>query len=78
MPSFDGTNFPSLRTTKPVPPHGGHSLLTPGAASPQKKQQAIHTTPQVANPNTPARQATKLGQEDHGRVPSASVFSFSS
>ena len=78
---FDSTNLllqPPLRTTKPVPPHGSHLILTPGAARPQMKPVAIHTTPQAANPNTPARQATKLGQEDHGRVPSASVFSFSS
>ena len=78
MPWFDGTNIRLLRTTKPVPPHGSHSILTPGAASPQMKQVAIHATPQVANVNTPARQATKLGQEVHGCVPSASVFSFSS
>ena len=31
MPWFDGTNIRLLRTTKPVPPHGSHSILTPGA-----------------------------------------------
>ena len=78
MPWFDGTNFCPLRTTKPVPPHGLHSILTPGAASPQMKQVAIHIAPQVANVNTPARQATKFLQEVHGCVPSTSVFSVSS
>ena len=78
MPWFDGTNIRLLRTTKPVPPHELHSILTPGAAAQPSKQVAIHTTPQGASVNTPARQATKLGQEVHGCVPSASLFSFSS
>ena len=90
MPWFDGTNIRRLysrlpkvlRTTKPVPPHGSHSILTPGAASPQRKQVAIHTTPQVAIFTTPMKQATKssqvLSQEDHVCVPSISVLSVSS
>ena len=82
MPWFDGTNIRLLRTTKPVPPHGLHSILTPGAMSPQRKQLAIQTTPQVAINTTPVKQATKssqvLSQEDHVCVPSISVFSFSS
>ena len=82
MPWFDGTNIRLLRTTKPVPPHGLHSILTPGAAAPQMKQVAIHTTPQAANPNTPAQQAAKSSQvesqEVYVCVPSVSVFSFSS
>ena len=78
MPWFDGTNIRLLRTTKPVPPHELHSILTPGAAAQPSKQVAIHTTPQTAHPHTPTQQATPSSEDLHGCVPSASLFSFSS
>ena len=78
MPKFAGTNFPPLRATKPVPPHGSHGFLTPGAASPQKKPEAIQNTPQTAHPHTLKQQARPSSQDLHGCVPSASLFSFSS
>ena len=78
MPKVAGTNFPPLRTTKPVSPHGSHGFLTPGAALPQKKQAAIHNTPQTAHPHTLKQQARPSSEDLHGCVPSASLFSFSS